>query len=328
MKSINSKKIQISFMRNLTFLLLAIALTFFFLPKIVYSLKNAAAVYCEALNYTFLIKSTPLGEDGYCQLPNGTEVEAWDFLQGKVAQDYSYCKKIGYDIKTVNYSAYCVLPNGTEVEVTQLMGLSFEETTCGDGVCGMPENYNTCPKDCPSGSYDGYCDGVADSKCDQDCVDKGTPQLDPDCPVCGNDICEGDKGENYNSCPSDCQKAIVCGNNVCDSNETQDNCCMDCGCQNDMTCVDNKCISEKCGDGKCDSSENYGNCPSDCPSGLRDGYCDGVKDGLCDPDCQKNQDPDCSSNRIWIYAVIGIVIAALLFFIFSRMRVRSEGETV
>lgn len=294
MKFINSK-IQIPFMGKLIFLLLFLSLIFFFLPKIAYSLKNAAAMYCEALNYTFLTKSTPLGEEGYCQLPNGTEVNAWDFLQGKVAQDYSYCKKIGYDIKTVNYSTYCVLPNGTEVEVTELMGLSFAETTCGDGVCGIPENYTTCPQDCPSGSYDGYCDGVADGKCDQDCVDRGTPQLDPDCPVCGNGICESGKGENYSNCPSDCPKPIVCGNNICDSNETQENCCKDCSCPENLKCLGNKCVSDKCGNGICESNlnENYTTCPQDCPF---------VK----------------PASKLPIYIAIAAIIGILVFIIFRK----------
>lgn len=141
-----------------------------------------------------------------------------------------------------------------------------------------------------------------------------------------NNVCEDGRGETTFNCPDDCELKITCGNNICDSNETQENCCKDCGCPNNMNCVNNTCVSEKCGDGKCDNGENYGNCPADCPSGLKDGYCDGIKDGLCDPDCQKNQDPDCSSSRIWIYVIIGIVIAVLLFFIFSRMRVRSEGR--
>ncbi len=42
----------------------------------------------------------------------------------------------------------CVLPDGREVEVTELMGLTFAETTCGNGVCGYPENEKTCPADC------------------------------------------------------------------------------------------------------------------------------------------------------------------------------------
>jgi hypothetical protein len=150
-----------------------------------------------------------------------------------------------------------------------------------------------------------------------------------------NGKCEPNKGENYYTCPQDCPSGSadgvcdlikdgrcdpdcspgadpdcvnsssnisesICGNNVCDSNETQENCCKDCGCPKDMSCIDNKCISNTCGNGVCDNGENYTICPQDCP----------LK----------------SSNRTWTYVIIGIVIAVLLFFIFSRMRIGSEGE--
>ncbi len=84
-----------------------------------------------------------------------------------------YCHAMGYDECLV-----CILPDGTTSEVTHLMNLSFEETTCGDGSCGMPENVITCPADCKSGGWDNLCDGVRDGRCDPDCPDgKG----DPDC---------------------------------------------------------------------------------------------------------------------------------------------------
>lgn len=55
------------------------------------ALLNPAAVYCEALGYNYTIQSTEHGERGLCQLSNGDVVDAWEFLQGKVAQNYSYC---------------------------------------------------------------------------------------------------------------------------------------------------------------------------------------------------------------------------------------------
>jgi putative hemolysin len=152
------------------------------------ALLNPSAVYCTGLGYNYVIVSTSEGERGLCQLPNNESVNAWEFLKGKVAQEYSYCHKIGYEIKTVQDKgkcsgihtgecAICISGAGDEVEVTKLMGLGFEETKCGDGNCGMPENFSTCPQDCLSGGYDGYCDGVPDGKCDPDCL-KGE---DPDC---------------------------------------------------------------------------------------------------------------------------------------------------
>lgn len=187
--------------------------------------------------------------------------------------------------------------NGTEI-------FSREIIPCNNnGVCDEYESYLSCPSDCPLNELDGICTKDNDGVCDPDC----SPGADPDC--------------------EETQNTGVCGNNLCESNETQDNCCKDCGCPTDMKCANNKCESEKCGDGKCDKGENHGNCQKDCFSGLKDGYCDGIKDGLCDPDCSKDKDVDCEKGvgRIIIYVIIGVVMVSLLFFIFSRMRGRTEG---
>jgi len=100
------------------------------------AMENPAAAYCEALGYEYLIEDTPEGQRGLCQLPNGEAVDAWQFLQGKVGREYSYCHQEGYEMRTVRDAetcmrfgtlecAVCVLEDGTEVEVTELMGLDF-----------------------------------------------------------------------------------------------------------------------------------------------------------------------------------------------------------
>lgn len=257
--------------------ILIILFSSLFLFSIANALLNPSAVYCEAMNYTYFSKTIPEGEVGYCKVAIGIEVDAWDFYMGKSAQDYSYCKKMGYGIKVINDAVYCILPDKTEKDIVTLMNLSFEETTCGDGSCGLPENYLSCPVDCPSASYDGYCDGIADNKCDEDCIDFETPEKDKDCPLV---------------------QSAVCGNKQCESNETYYNCCVDCGCLEGLSCVNNKCITQKqeskCGDGICDLSENYNICSTDC-HGLADGYCDKVADNICDPDCIMENDADCIS---------------------------------
>ena len=164
-------------------LLLGIPLLACFLTIPALALVNPAAAYCQALGYNYTIESTELGDVGLCQLPNGQTVDAWDFLRGKVALEWSYCAREGYEARHVEDSeicrdcTVCVLPDGTEVEVTKLMGLSFGEPVCGDGMCVFPENYESCSQDCPSGSADNYCDGVEDGICDPDCEEGA----DPDC---------------------------------------------------------------------------------------------------------------------------------------------------
>lgn len=158
------------------------------LPMTVGALKDPSAAYCEELGYQFVIETTEAGDMGYCVLPGNQRVDAWEFLEGMVGEEYSFCEQEGYILKTVedketclrflsDRCAVCVLDDGSEVEVTELMELDLRETTCGDKICGFPENFKTCPSDCLSGSMDGYCDGIADGTCDVDC---GVGQ-DPDC---------------------------------------------------------------------------------------------------------------------------------------------------
>ncbi len=69
------------------------------------ALKNPAAVYCTELGYDYLTNITDKGEVGICVIEkNTTELNAWDFLKGKVGQKYSYCAKKGYAIEIVNDS--------------------------------------------------------------------------------------------------------------------------------------------------------------------------------------------------------------------------------
>ncbi|MFH1403447.1 MAG: DUF333 domain-containing protein [Candidatus Altiarchaeota archaeon] len=153
------------------------------------ALRNPAAVYCDALGHEYVVNHTDEGDYGYCRLPGGEIVDAWKFLQGEIAPEESYCTREGYGLKIVedygicgkrlltDSCAFCVLEDGGEKEVTELMGLSFHETECGDGRCGLPEDYGSCPQDCQSGGMDEYCDNVADGVCDSDCGPGG----DPDC---------------------------------------------------------------------------------------------------------------------------------------------------
>jgi putative hemolysin len=160
----------------------------------VFALRNPSVVYCKELGYDYMTIYTEKGAVGVCKLPNNQIVETWEFLEGKVAQEYSYCTEMGYEIKIVEdcekcsniftcECAMCILPDGNEVEVTELMALSFAEirvaeSICGDGDCTLfQENFSSCPEDCPSGGGDLYCDGVADGTCDPDCLSGN----DPDC---------------------------------------------------------------------------------------------------------------------------------------------------
>jgi uncharacterized protein len=119
------------------------------------ALANPAAVYCSALNYTYTTVAGSDGETGYCMLPGNQQVEAWSFLEGKEATQYSYCAQQGYTLQTVNDTktcsvfmtescAVCILPDGSKTEVTKLMKLDFRERLCSNGKCCDPAKDTTC----------------------------------------------------------------------------------------------------------------------------------------------------------------------------------------
>lgn len=159
----------------------------------------ADVVYCRALGYQFFSAHTHKGVMGVCVLPDGRWVNAWDFYTGKVALEWSYCAREGYEARhdedgpVCRNCTVCTLPTGEEAWMVRLMGLSFRESVCGDGHCGTAESFENCPADCPSGGLDAFCDGVSDRICDPDCVDFGGE--DADCPSLFLDIKPG-------SCPN------------------------------------------------------------------------------------------------------------------------------
>ena len=142
------------------------------------AMLNPAAMYCQEMGYEYYTNQTEYGEMGICVV-GGEPVEEWDFLTGKEASNYSYCAREGYGVEIVeggpcekfllDSCMACALPDGRRVEVTELMGLDFRETVCGDSMCGFPETYASCPQDCPSGGRDEYCDAAQGGRCDPDC---------------------------------------------------------------------------------------------------------------------------------------------------------------
>ena len=73
-----------------------------FLSVNVAAMSNPSAVYCEEMGYNFEIQNTADGEKGICVVDNEHKFGAWEFFQGKVGKEYSYCTKHGYDIMTAS----------------------------------------------------------------------------------------------------------------------------------------------------------------------------------------------------------------------------------
>lgn len=269
-------------------------------------------------------------EDSDCSafiIPTSPRYE-WSFSLGANEK-----KKIQYRVKPLNLGVIKISPTIAETRKGKFYSnlLTIKVKCDANGLCEGKENYGNCPEDCNSGGKDDYCDRVLDGICDPDC----RKEADPDCipAVCGDNLCEGKKGETYNSCPLDCEKPVICGDNFCDERENYGNCPEDCNSGGkDNYCdgvFDNKCdpdcqrkLDSDCFcnlDGVCEELENYGNCPEDCPSGSKDGYCDGIVDNKCDPDCMEEDDPDCGrGNALW-YLVIFIVLI-FLFLIYKKIK--------
>jgi len=125
------------------------------LSSTAFALRNPAAVYCIEMGYNYSVEKTSSGDQGTCTLPDGSNVDAWRFLEGKTGIKYNYCTKNNYATKMITdcgklLSGECAAcnVNGTNIEVTKLMKLTFAESQCGDGICGFPEDKETCPQDC------------------------------------------------------------------------------------------------------------------------------------------------------------------------------------
>jgi C1A family cysteine protease/chitodextrinase len=88
-------------------------------------MKNPAAAYCDLLGYGYSIMHDASGNEvGMCTLPSGQKVNAWDFYKGKVAQEYSYAAKKGYEIQT---------------ETETIDGYTTERAVCTREVKGVQE---------------------------------------------------------------------------------------------------------------------------------------------------------------------------------------------
>ena len=105
---------------------------------------NPAAVYCRDMGYEYRTISSPQGQTGICQLPNGKTCDQWDFLAGKCGTNYSFCAKHGYNLKTLNDGknpfsreyAVCTTVSGKQVgSVTALSHLPEKAAGCYPGPC-------------------------------------------------------------------------------------------------------------------------------------------------------------------------------------------------
>ncbi len=100
-------------------------------------MENPAVKYCLMLGYQYIGATDSSGnETGHCLLPDNSRVEVWEFFQGKVGQQYSYCEQKGFRTETLTQSpspgfitqrAVCVGPDhpgtkdGVELDLLDLL---------------------------------------------------------------------------------------------------------------------------------------------------------------------------------------------------------------
>ena len=88
-------------MKKFTLLTFIFSITLMFSVFAQKAYINPTAKYCDMLGYRYEITSVKgSGDVGIIHLPNGQMVNAWDFFKGKVAQEYSYAAKLGFDVET------------------------------------------------------------------------------------------------------------------------------------------------------------------------------------------------------------------------------------
>lgn len=116
-------------MKRFTLLTIALLLSVMLFAQKSY--VNPTAKYAEMLGYRYEIATQNGGEVGMVHLPDGRKVNAWDFYKGKVAKEFTYAAKLGFDIETEviekdGYTierAVCVRSNKGEEERIPLLDL-------------------------------------------------------------------------------------------------------------------------------------------------------------------------------------------------------------
>ncbi|MBI2667675.1 hypothetical protein HYX17_02795 [Candidatus Woesearchaeota archaeon] len=184
-------------------------------------------------------------------------------------------------------------------------------------------------------------------------IDCGGP-CSKECGVCNlNDVCEEEKGEDSDNCPSDCLESLnLCSNGKQDDNEEGIDCGGPCSkecpsCNNDGKCefdtfgeTSLQCPKDcSCGDDICDSTEkdrlSNTYCAEDCREELTcndDGICDtGENSNNCPDDCEEQstlvseeqEGAGFPFTAIIIIVVIGLIIVFSIYY-FTKKKKKPE----
>jgi putative hemolysin len=101
---------------------------------------NPAAVYCTALGYEYRTVTADDGSRcGVCVFSEDDQCPAWEFLQGKCGQEYSYCARLGYrtTVRSDGKNGYspeyavCTGPNGQEIGTLTVLFDLYRKSASG-----------------------------------------------------------------------------------------------------------------------------------------------------------------------------------------------------
>jgi putative hemolysin len=119
-----------------------------------HKISNPAAVYCTDMGFEYkVIKDGNGGQTDTCSMPDGKVCSAWDFLEGKCGQAYSYCARQGLGERTAADGnnpfspeyAVCVDAQGKDVGlVTALFNLAPKLNRCGN-ASNLPDKSASIP---------------------------------------------------------------------------------------------------------------------------------------------------------------------------------------
>jgi len=96
------------------------------------AMPDPSAVYCTRLGYKYEIVADDEGNQyGLCIFPDSNACLSWDFYRGKCGQEWSYCKRNGYDLKDLRRhegwfrGAVCI-DRTTKKEISTVFDLFLE----------------------------------------------------------------------------------------------------------------------------------------------------------------------------------------------------------
>ncbi len=187
-------------------------------------------------------------------------------------------------------------PPANDVLALAVLGPSSALPGCGDLICDLGENCETCPSDCANigmGCGNGLCEpalGEDCLSCLSDCRGKQNGETNHQY-CCGDEAGQNPIGCDDGRCSSggfQCSdepvEASCCGNEVCEGVEDEFNCAVDClgPCLENADCDDSEdCTIDAClPDGTCQHTAIVA-----CETG----------DGCCAPGCDSNIDLDCTA---------------------------------